>query len=245
MVETITLYWWDTCPGAHRAIIALEEAKADYIKYEIDPWNKPEWYVPKVNPSTGKIPALTYGGPRVDPSNPSPESAKLTESLVLLEFIADLYPSSGLLSADPVERAHARFIIDVFSTKVFGAFYGTAWGGASPDGLYDGLLALQTQLQAHLGSGLFLGGDKINIADAAIAPFLVRMRAHFQKDVGLWESGQGLKIYAEIFENERFVILQRYTAALLGRDSIRNSFPEEKYLSQAAVHIAKLRESKA
>ncbi|CAE6474062.1 unnamed protein product [Rhizoctonia solani] len=245
MVETITLYWWDTCPAAQRVIIALEEAKADYIKCQVNPWHKPEWYVPKVNPATGKIPAITYGGPRVDPSNPAPESTKLTESLVLLEFIADLYPSSGLLSSDAVERAHTRFIIDVFSTKVFDAFYGTAWGGASPDGLYDGLLALQTQLEVHLKPGPFLGGDKINIADAAIAPFLARMCAHFQKDVGLWENGQGSKVYAEIFENERFGTLGRYTKALLARDTVRNSFLEDRYLDQVKVYIAGLREGKA
>ncbi|CAE6432346.1 unnamed protein product [Rhizoctonia solani] len=245
MVERITLYWWDTCPSAQRVIIALEEAKADYIKYEVDPWNKPEWYVPKVNPATGKIPALTYGGPPVDPSNPSPESAKLTESLVLLEFIADLYPDSGLLSANPVERAHARFIIDVFHTKVFDAFYGIIWGGGSPDTLYDGLMAFQDQLQAHLKSGPFLGGDKINIADAAVAPFLARIRTHFHNGVGIWEDGQGKKIYAEIFENERFGTLQKYTEALLSRDTVKNSFPEDKYLGQVKTYIESKGKGKA
>ena len=39
---------------------------------------------------------MTYGGPRIDPTNPSPESFKLAESLVLLEFIADLFPSANL-----------------------------------------------------------------------------------------------------------------------------------------------------
>ncbi|KAF8752059.1 Glutathione S-transferase, N-terminal domain [Rhizoctonia solani] len=204
-----------TCPSAQRVIIALEEAKANYIKYEVDPWNKPE------------CPALTYGGPPVDPSNPSPESAKLTESLVLLEFIADLYPDSGLLSANPVERAHARFIIDVFHTKVFDAFYGIIWGGGSPDIVrwFDGLSG-----PAPSASQVWsvLGWRKINIADAAVAPFLARK-----------------KIYAEIFENERFGTLQKYTEALLSRDTVKNSFPEDKYLGQVKTYIESKGKGKA
>ena len=34
--------------------IALAEAKADYTRFEIDLRNKPDWYVPKVNP-VGKV----------------------------------------------------------------------------------------------------------------------------------------------------------------------------------------------
>ena len=66
-----------------------------------------------------QVPALVYGSPKSDPENPSAESAKITESLVILEFIADLYPDSGLLPKDPVERARVRFFIDALSTKVF------------------------------------------------------------------------------------------------------------------------------
>ncbi|KAH9051938.1 hypothetical protein EDB87DRAFT_1582053, partial [Lactarius vividus] len=39
------------------------------------------------------VPALVYGSPKSDPENPSPGSAKIAESLVLLEFVADLYPT--------------------------------------------------------------------------------------------------------------------------------------------------------
>ncbi|ELU43933.1 Glutaredoxin domain-containing protein [Rhizoctonia solani AG-1 IA] len=113
MPETLTLYSSEICPFAQRTVIALQEAKADYTLYEIDLANKPDWYAPKVNPASkgvSTIPAIAYGGPKVDPANPSPESIKLAESLVLLEFIADLYPNSGLLSTNPVERAQARRI---------------------------------------------------------------------------------------------------------------------------------------
>ncbi|CUA75503.1 hypothetical protein RSOLAG22IIIB_11780 [Rhizoctonia solani] len=224
------------CPAAQRCIIALEEAKAEYVKCEVDPANKPEWYVPKVNPATGKIPAIIYG-PQSDPTSPHPQSTKLTESLVLLEFIADLYPASGLLPPDPVRRAHIRFIIDVFMNKVFGAFYATTWSGVSPEGLYEGLEALQVQLDVHLGLGPLLGGERVSIADAVMAPFFARMHAHFRKDVGGWVPGTGPTIYAEVFESERFGTLQRYVRALLARETVKKSFPEDAYLERAKAHI--------
>jgi glutathione S-transferase len=43
--------------------------------------NKPEWYSKVVNPFTGKVPSIAYGGPPVAPDQPSSESAKIPESL--------------------------------------------------------------------------------------------------------------------------------------------------------------------
>ncbi|CAE7217970.1 unnamed protein product [Rhizoctonia solani] len=223
MVETLTLYSSDICPFAQRTVIALQEAKADYTTYEIDLSNKPEWYAPKVNPAS-KVPAIAYGGPKVDPANPSPESVKIAESLVLLEFIADLYPNSGLLSADPVERAQARFIIDLFSTKVLPSFFAVAWKGESPEALYGGLLAFQEQLELYAKP--FLGGDKLNIADAAVAPFVARLDAQLRNDVGGFTTGEGPKIHDELFKSERFKTFSKYAQALLARETIKNSFPE-------------------
>jgi glutathione S-transferase len=153
--------------------------------------------------------------------------------LVLLEFFADLYPNSGLLSSDPVERAQTRFIIDLFSTKALPAFMGTLWRGEPPETVYNALLMLQEQLALHASP--FLGGDKINIADAAIAPFIARLELQLKHDVGGFAEGQGPTIYNEIFKNERFLVFQKYAQALLERDTIKNSFPgvSNVFLSQA------------
>ncbi|GAB1517246.1 hypothetical protein RhiTH_000290 [Rhizoctonia solani] len=234
MPETLTLYSSEICPFAQRTVIALQEAKADYTLYEIDLANKPDWYAPKVNPAS-KVPAIAYGGPKVDPANPSPESIKLAESLVLLEFIADLYPNSGLLSTNPVERAQARFIIDLFSTKALPAFFAVTWKGESPDGLYSALLAFQVQLELHAKP--FLGGDKLNIADVAVAPFLARLDSHLRNDVGGFETGVGSKIYDEIFKSERFNTLSKYAQALLARETVKKSFPEDKYLERIKARV--------
>ncbi|KAH7340683.1 glutathione S-transferase [Rhizoctonia solani] len=222
------------CPFAQRTVIALQEAKADHIAYEVDLLNKPEWYAPRINPAS-KVPTIAYGGPKVDPENSSYESVKIAEPLVLLELIADLYPNSGLLSANPVERTHTRFIIDIFRTKVLPGFLVLVWRGESPEALYNGLLASQEQLKLHAKP--FLGANNINISDAAIAPFLARLEAHLRNDVSGFATGEGLKIYDEIFKNKRFNTLWKYTQALLAREAIKQSFPEKRHLERAKLKL--------
>jgi glutathione S-transferase len=63
-----------------QAEIALALAQADFKRFEIDLFNKPDWYAPKVNPAS-KVPAIAYGGPDVAPDQPSPASTKIAESL--------------------------------------------------------------------------------------------------------------------------------------------------------------------
>ena len=45
--------------------IALHEAKADFIRHEIDLQNKPEWYAPKVNPASKVRPVPVCTHPRL------------------------------------------------------------------------------------------------------------------------------------------------------------------------------------
>ncbi|KAH9061761.1 hypothetical protein EDB83DRAFT_876708 [Lactarius deliciosus] len=111
----IVFYTAKVCPYAQREEIAFQEAKS---MNSTELGNKPEWYASWINPAR-KVPAVVYGSAKSDPENPSPESARLTKSLALLEFVADLYPDSGLLPNDPVECACVRFFIDTVSTKVF------------------------------------------------------------------------------------------------------------------------------
>ena len=104
-----------------------------------------------------------YGSPKSETENPSPESAKIAESVVLLEFIADLYPDSGLLPKDPVDRARVRFFIDVFTAKVFphaGALF------VHREGPPDAFVAAVAEIQERLQPAAQFG-DHFTIADAA------------------------------------------------------------------------------
>jgi len=74
-----------------------------------------------------------YGSPKSDPEHPSPEPEKIAESLVMLEFVADLYPGSGLLPKDPVQRARVpvRFFIDAVANKFFPPYVAFFYRGES------------------------------------------------------------------------------------------------------------------
>ncbi|KAH9029355.1 hypothetical protein EDB83DRAFT_2526213 [Lactarius deliciosus] len=210
---------------ADRVEIAFQEAKADVTRYSVNIANKPEWYTPLVNPAS-KVPALVYGSPKSDPENPSPESAKIAESLVILEFIADLYPDSGLLPKDPVERARVRFFIDAVSTKISPLFFAFILRGESPDAFIAAVVEIQELLPP---AAQFAVGDHFTIADAAIAPFLRHWDLLFRNDLGRFAEGTGPRVYKELFQTERFARLQKYYASISSRDSFKNSF-DSKYL---------------
>lgn len=201
-------------------------------RYEINLKNKPEWFTSRVNPAA-QVPAIVYGSPKSDPENPSPESAKIAESLVLLEFVADLFPDSGLLPKDPVDRARARFFIDVVSTKLMplaGALF--VWGGApdAPEAFVAGLAEFQELLSP---TAQFAVGDHFTIADAAIAPFLGFWELFLLNDLGKYAEGTGPRLYQELYRSARFARLQKYFANLSSRESFKNSFDSESILPMA------------
>lgn len=71
-----------------------------------------------------------------------------------------------------------------------------------------------------------MGGDKLNIADIAIAPFIARLDSQLKNDVGAFAEGEGPKAHNEIFKQERFGPFQKYVKALLERNTVKDSFPE-------------------
>ncbi|OCH86934.1 hypothetical protein OBBRIDRAFT_796655 [Obba rivulosa] len=220
MPEQITLYTAKICPYAHRVELALEEAKAKYTRYEIDLTNKPEWYAPQVNPAS-KVPAVAYGGPPVPADQPSLESVKIAESLVLLEFVADLFPEAQLLPSDPVLRAKARFFIDAVGTKLTPSWNSFFRKGGSPDDFFAGLEVIQALLPA---SGFAVG--QYSIADAAIAPFLARAQVNLENDTGAWKEGEG-KTVLSVIQSPRFARINQYIKDLEARPNFKATFDKE------------------
>jgi glutathione S-transferase len=213
--------------------IAFQEAKADVTRYWIDLKNKPEWYASRVNPAS-KVPAVVYGSSKLDPEHPSPESAKISESLILLEFVADLYPDSGLLPKDPVERARVRFFIDAFSTKLSPLFIAFFQRGEAAEPFIAALAEIQDLLPP---AAQFAVGDHFTIADAAIAPFLGRWELNLRNDIGKYPEGTGPRLYEELFKSERFARVQALYASLSSRESFKNSFDSEYLLTMGRKYF--------
>jgi len=189
-------------------------------KFHVDLENKPEWFTRIVNPA-GQVPAIAYGGPKVPTDQPSTESAKITESLVLLEFVADLYPNSSLLPKDPIARARVRFFIDTVSTKFNPALIALLMQGEGLDKLVKNIEDVQELLPA---AGGFAVGSEYTIADAALAPFLGRLELLLKNDIGAFATGEGRKGHAQIFEGQKFARLQQYFKDITSRESWKATF---------------------
>jgi len=225
MPETLTLYTAKICPYAHRVELALEEAKADYTKFQIDLQNKPEWYAPQVNPAS-KVPAVAYGGPKVPPEQPSPDSTKIAESLVLIEFVADLYPEAHLLPQDPVQRARVRFFIDAVSNKIVSQ-WGAFFRGTGP---VEPLLAGIEQVQALLPpTGYAVGA--YSTADIAVTPFIARLHVAVTNEIGGYPEGDGTKLL-ETLKLPKFARFQQYWEDLRSRLNYSATF-DEAYIKEA------------
>jgi glutathione S-transferase len=138
----------------------------------------------------------------------------------MLEFVADLYPDSGLLPKDPVQRARVRFFVDAVANKFFPPYVAFFYRGESPDNLIAGLAEVQELLPP---SG-FAVGDGFTIADAALSPFLGRADLFLRNDVGKYAEGMGPRVHETVFRSERFARLQRHFANVSSRRSFKNSF---------------------
>ncbi|KAI0712662.1 thioredoxin-like protein [Earliella scabrosa] len=216
----ITLYSNFYSPFGHRVLIALEEAGAQYTTYAIHYPNTPSWFV-DINP-VKKVPAITYGGPPSPPEAPHPEAARIAESLVIVEFLAELFPASGLHPSDLVQRARARHTITVFETQVFDAYIKFVYGQQPGAPLLDALAAFQARLPE---AGGFAVGEW-SIADVAAAPFMIRMPLSFEHDLGQYPEGEGKKVMEEL-RTPRFARLMRYIEDLKNYPSVAKTYDEE------------------
>ncbi|KAH9849004.1 thioredoxin-like protein [Lenzites betulinus] len=224
----ITFYTHVYSPYCHRVHIALEEAKADYTSFSINLMEKPAWYAEKVNPA-GKIPAITYGGPKGNPENPPPEAARINESLIILEFLNDLFPEAKLLPTDPVLRAKARLFENTWDTKGFEGFRDFFFMYAKSEGAEKTLLDGLEAVQARLPPTGFAVGEWSN-ADAAVGPFVVRGFMLLKNDLGTYPAGKGIKLYEEL-QGPKFARLRKYAEDVQERPSFKATWDEAAQLA--------------
>lgn len=173
-----------------------------------------------------QVPAIAYGGPKVSPDQPSPESTKLVESLVLVELFADLFPESGILPKDPILRAKARLFVDAVSTKLGPAQVAVIINGGDP----EILVQAYEHLQALLPPQGFAVGE-FSIADIAIAPFLARIELNLANDLGGFPEGkgEGPKIL-ELLRAPKLARIQEYAKALQAHPSVASTFDKVSFV---------------
>ncbi|KAI0360301.1 thioredoxin-like protein [Trametes cingulata] len=234
--KRLTLYAAVDSPFVHRVRLGLEEAKATYNIIWIDLFNKPDWYQAKVNP-TGKIPVLVYGGPELhEGEEPSPEAEGLTESLVILEFLAETFPEARLLPADPILRARARLFSQTVETMLQ-PYLSFMFLNAPA----EPLLSVLESLQAMLPPTGFVAGAW-SIADAAFVPVLIRLELNLKNGLGAYKPEVG-KEALEAFQSTRFARLRQYLEDNKARPSMAKSFEEDQVAEKMKQRFERFRKT--
>lgn len=144
---------------------------------------------------------------------------------MLIEFVADLFPSASLLPSDPVLRAKARFFYDAVGTKYNPAYFSyVIRGDGSQEGLFKGI----EELQALLPEKGYAVGDW-SIADAAWTPFIARLLAALELDVGAYAVGEGPETLKTLLSDARFARFQQYWKDVSSRPSFTSTFDKVRH----------------
>ena len=223
----------------HRVKLALETAKLDYVSYDINLMQKPEWFL-KLNPEgtvrrlrtrdptccltcATQVPVLLYGGTPCAPDSPSPDATVVVESLAILEFLADVHPSVSILPQDAAARATVRSFIAVLEDKFVGAYRAAFFRGEpkSVERLLDAVGRLQKRMPAE---GYACG--EWGMADIAAAPFLVRTWMMLENDLGKYPEGEGKKAWKTLTGDAEFARIAKYVEALKAHPAVKKTWDE-------------------
>ena len=99
----------EVCPYAQRTRMCLIEKGLEYEHVEVDLKNKPAWFE-EISPYS-KVPVLQDG------------DAVIYESIIINEYLDEVYPDPALLPPSAAGRAEARIWIDFDNVKFVTGFY--------------------------------------------------------------------------------------------------------------------------
>ncbi len=121
----------------------------------------------KINP-IGRVPALLLDDGRAIP-----------ESSVIVEYLADAFPHTGLRPVDPQAAAQARLLahvaeiyVQIPANPLFGQFFATQRDQGKVNACVNAMTEGLSHLEHFLADAGLAAGPNITIADCALAPFL-------------------------------------------------------------------------
>lgn len=195
VVLPVKFFTSQLCPHSQRVWFALEEKAVDYQLVEIDLYRagntegSPEsshgsqrnrWLRP-LPELRGLYPDFIATSPKGRLPALDNEGERIFDSLVLMEYIHEVFPGTPLLPTAPYQRAQARLwakhvdmnIVPHFDRLLLGAHDAETRAQVRAD-LIRGLAEFEAAM-APESEGPFFLGDDFSIADIALAPWWQRM----------------------------------------------------------------------
>jgi len=225
---SIKLYTNHACPWAHRAHIVLKELGLPYEETIID-LGKPRepWYL-ELNPR-GLVPTINFNGEIV------------TESAIVAQFLADSYPSHLLPATGSVDaalfRARIGFFVDTWFTKVNSFWFKMLMGENEEEKANlskEFVSTIEKEIEPLLKDAkpFFGGKDKMTLAEALTAPFILRIYAMAKHGFILKSTLDGL---------EALPNFSKWAANVIKQESVTYIWDEEKMMASTKIRLEQLR----
>ena len=175
-------FWRTSATYRVRVALNLKGVKALEHNVNLDAGEQRSDAFLKINPM-GAIPALIDRGP-------GQSQTPLTQSLAILEFLDETYPTPALLPADAHGRARVRSLAAMLAADTHplitprvkkylttaGKFDDAAWRAWQIHWFSTGLQAVEQRLASEPQTGVFCHGDAPTVADICLASIVVVMR---------------------------------------------------------------------
>uniref|UniRef100_A0ACD5WK76 Uncharacterized protein n=1 Tax=Avena sativa TaxID=4498 RepID=A0ACD5WK76_AVESA len=193
---------------SHRAEVALRLKGVSYELVLEDLRNKSQLLL-EHNPVHKKVPVLLHG-----------DRPAICESLVIAEYVDEVFAGPPLLPADPHGRATARFWANFIDEKCMKSLWAALWmepGEAQRKSMAEAKRSL-TLLQERLGDRRFFGGDSLGLVDIAASGL-----AHW---LGVMEEISGVTVVTD----EEFPALRRWAKRYVDVDDVKQCLPKRDEL---------------
>ncbi|XP_076449634.1 pyrimidodiazepine synthase-like [Babylonia areolata] len=163
--NTLRLYSMRFCPYAQRARLVLEHKNIPYETVNVHLKRKPSWLLER-NPK-GRVPVLEH-----------PDGRVLFDSLVVSQYLDEVFPQRPLTPADPYRKARDRLLPD-FCDKLMMATYQMLFTeGSSQEArvtFHKGFTIYEAKLKRRLPDGPFFGGSGPAMVDYMLWPWFERL----------------------------------------------------------------------
>ncbi|KAL1546312.1 glutathione transferase [Salvia divinorum] len=154
MAEVKVIGSWSS-PYTRKVEMALKMKGVEYDYIEEDLKNKSPLLL-QHNPIHKKVPVLLHNG------------KPIVESMVILEYIDEVWEGPAILPKDPYDRAMARFWVKFIDDKCIPAMWKACWSvGEEQEKLKEEAKEALKYLENEIKGKKLFGGDKIGIVDHA------------------------------------------------------------------------------